>query len=185
MSGLKAIGADNESQARFSIEYIQRKCAEALDAVKQMVQKPELLASNDGILPTHISGITPLKVAEHAEALGLLHKEIWKTRGDIHKCNLYGDRVFRDLKLPLPWDSHHIPNVRGMIPQLRESQDWQIVYTADRKFSDYKPVSGLILTSSFSLSERLSMEILTFIFFETTFSVGNFPRFLTAKTRAF
>ncbi len=219
MTGLNAIGADPEQQARFSIEYIQRKCSEALNTVRQKIQKPELLSSNDNLLPAASQKITALKVAEHAEALGKLHTDWWKTQGDIHKCNLYGDRVYRDLKLPLPWDSNPVPSTRVMIPKLRESNDWQIVFTADKNFTAYKPLPGdfvfwnkvqriqnqnhgrveitqlrsanyhfsfeacsigLISTFIFSLLERLSTEIVTFICLDLLKLTGSLPRFLTA-----
>jgi hypothetical protein len=44
-------------------------------------------------------------ITNHAKALGELHPEWWQNEGahhEIRKCNLFADRVFRDMAVPLP-----------------------------------------------------------------------------------
>jgi hypothetical protein len=88
---------------------------------------------------------TGSRIADHAKALGERHPDWWKNEGphgEIRKCNLFADRVYRDTKVPLPWDGGHIPTVHGMVGQLSKSPDWEAVYTDKKAISDYKPQAG-------------------------------------------
>lgn len=101
-----------------------------------------------GNLETSETFSTPLngsEIANHAKALGELHRDWWKNEGskeEIRKCNLYADRVYRDMHVPLPWESAHIPTVHGMKEQLAKSPGWESVYTSGADFSKYKPHPG-------------------------------------------
>jgi hypothetical protein len=96
------------------------------DLIAQGTDRYQVTASKQ---PENTSGI---EVANHAKALGKQHEDWWRNEGPhgkIRKCNLFADRVFRDLHIQLPWDSKHVPTVHNMIPKLANSSDWLLVYT--------------------------------------------------------
>ena len=84
-------------------------------------------------------------IAKHAHELGQQHPGWWVNEGphcDIRKCNLFADRVYRDIHVPLPWDLQHIPTVHGMHQQLARSSEWQLVYSAKLPLTNYHPQPG-------------------------------------------
>jgi hypothetical protein len=86
-----------------------------------------------------------VEIANHAKALGELHTQWWQNEGahhEIRKCNLFADRVFRDMHVPLPWDKTHIPAVHGMVLQLAKSSDWKLIYSDKQSIAHYKPQPG-------------------------------------------
>lgn len=149
VQGLKSINLNaansdeaEQLQGKFSIEYMLSKFKNLKAANPP---QPEITdfstraTSKKEILPTGI------EIAKHAKALGELHREWWQNEGpneEIRKCNLYGDRVYRDMKVPLPWDGKSIPNVHGMKTALLKSNDWEVVYTDKQPFDAYRPHSG-------------------------------------------
>ncbi len=149
VQGLKSINlsaSDAEEaqqlQGKFSIEYMMKKF-QNLKAAKPLQAEPlelnQFKESKEANLP---SGI---EIAKHAKALGELHRDWWRNEGineEVRKCNLYGDRVYRDMKVPLPWTGKAIPNVHGMKAALLKSNDWEVVYTDKKPFDTYKAHSG-------------------------------------------
>jgi len=52
------------------------------------------------------------KVGDYAQELGESQRMRWANEGahkEIRKCNLYTDCVYRDLKIPLPWEEGETP----------------------------------------------------------------------------
>ena len=86
------------------------------------------------------------KISLHARALGEKYPDMWKTdfteHSEIRKCNLFVDKVFRDLGIPLPWGKGQMPAIHGMKEQLGNSPEWRTVYHKGDKFDKYKPQAG-------------------------------------------
>jgi hypothetical protein len=102
-------------------------------------------STKPGTPPRVLQGHTSVDVARHAHELGENHPDWWKNEGKDHqirKCNLFADRVFRDLQIPLPWDGQSTPTVQGMLPKLANSNDWSLVYSDDKPFGTYVPQPG-------------------------------------------
>lgn len=149
VQGLKSINLNastseeaQKMQGIFSIEYMLKKF-QNLKAANPTKSETMDFSSNstnkEEKLPTGI------EIAKHAKALGELHRDWWRNEGpndEIRKCNLYGDRVYRDLQVPLPWAGKSIPNVHGMKNALLKSDDWEVVYTDNKAFETYKAKSG-------------------------------------------
>lgn len=89
--------------------------------------------------------ITAEKLSEHTHQLGENNPKMWANEGphgEIRKCNLFADKVFRDSKIPLPWDTKNIPAVKDMIKLLSSSPNWEIAYTDQMPLGNYNPKPG-------------------------------------------
>lgn len=55
---------------------------------------------------------TGAEIARYAHQLGTQHPNWWRNTGkneEIRKCNLFVDRIYRDMNIPLPWSNKQIP----------------------------------------------------------------------------
>jgi hypothetical protein len=105
----------------------------------QIAYKSELAETTQGKESPLPSGSD---IADHAKALGERHPNWWHTEGKTYKCNLFSDRVYRDMHVPLPWDEKGIPTVHGMHEQLCKSPNWEIIYADKSPLANYKPQPG-------------------------------------------
>jgi len=93
----------------------------------------------------HSKDVRGNDVARHAHELGEKHPAMWKNEGphgEIRKCNLFADKVFRDLGVSLPWEKGHTPTVHNMKSMLAHSPDWNAIFHTGQNFQSYKPQAG-------------------------------------------
>lgn len=160
IDGLKAVSTEAKSpadaskkQGEFSIKYITQKCLDLMKSpADPEVPRPPVPPPTN---PTPTKMASSQEFSNHARWLGETHPRWWENVGKIHKCNLFVDRVFRDLKIPLPWDESHIPRVHNMHPKLAASPDWEIVFTGKAKLESYRPQPGdLVIWDKILYDER-------------------------------
>jgi hypothetical protein len=90
--------------------------------------------------------VSKTAVGDYAQELGEGQRRRWANEGPdkkIRKCNLYADCVFRDLKIPLPWEEGETPLVKNMYSKLmKATSDWELVSSGERAFANYVPQPG-------------------------------------------